>query len=265
MTRRRGLAVTASRAVLRFVLRLGAAAAAAGLLLAALPVSVVAVTALAVAWLRGWPPRRLYAGALWCGPMVAAWLAATAVEGTGRWRVAQAPYRAWLGMWHLGAAGSLPAAAAVIAPAAIPLGLVAGALAWSYRIRSLATGAGGLSPDAAVSFDLRRWRHQVTSAQASIAAPGSVPLTTRDGSLVAGAVIRTVGHPVRLVARLPYQRNARAPGSDRHQRDGQDHAAAAVVGRFHGDRAAAARSRAGPAAAAGGAGLQRRRGRPPNR
>jgi hypothetical protein len=138
--------------------------------------------------------------------MVAVWLAATAVEGTGGWRVAQAPYRAWLAMWHLGAAGSVPAAAAVIAPAAIPLGLAAGGLAWSYRIRSMETGAGGLSPDAAVSFDLRRWRHQVRSAQARIAAPGSLPLTMRDGWLVTGAVIRTVGHPARQIALIPYPR-----------------------------------------------------------
>jgi hypothetical protein len=109
-------------------------------------------------------------------------------------------------MWHLGAAGSVPAAAAVIAPAAIPLGLAAGGLAWSYRIRSMETGAGGLSPDAAVSFDLRRWRHQVRSAQARIAAPGSLPLTMRDGWLVTGAVIRTVGHPARQIALIPYPR-----------------------------------------------------------
>jgi hypothetical protein len=109
-------------------------------------------------------------------------------------------------MWHLGAAGSIAAAAAVVAPGAIPLGLAAGALAWSYRIRSMETGAGGLSPGASVSFDLRRWRHQARSAQARIAAPGAVPLTTRNGDLVAGAVIRTVGHPARQAALIPYPR-----------------------------------------------------------
>ncbi len=129
-----------------------------------------------------------------------------AAPGSAGWRVAAAPYRAWLAMWHLGAAGSIAAAAAVVAPGAIPLGLAAGALAWSYRIRSMETGAGGLSPGASVSFDLRRWRHQARSAQARIAAPGAVPLTTRNGDLVAGAVIRTVGHPARQAALIPYPR-----------------------------------------------------------
>src|SRR5580658_7316713 len=98
-------------------------------------------------------------------------------------------------MWHRGAAGSYPAAAAVIAPAAIPAGLAAGGLAWSYRIRSMQTGSGGLAPDSAVAFDLRQWRHQARSARARVAAPGAVPLTSRNGSLVAGAVIRSVNHP----------------------------------------------------------------------
>ena len=44
------------------------------------------------------------------------------------------------------------------------------------------------------------------SAQARIAAPGAVPLLTRSGDFVAGAVIRAVGHPDRLLARLPASR-----------------------------------------------------------
>lgn len=152
-------ALAAARAAVRVTFRILASAAAAALLIAALPVSAVASAAAAAAWLRGWPPRRLYHAALWCAPMVAVWLAATALEdpaadgsalgaapGSAGWRIAAAPYRAWLAMWHLGAAGSIAAAAAVVAPGAIPLGLAAGALAWSYRIRSMETGAGGLSP-----------------------------------------------------------------------------------------------------------------------
>jgi hypothetical protein len=202
----RWVSLLAVRAAARAAGRVLAGAAAIALIVVALPVSLVAAASAVLAWLRGWPPRRLYAAALWCGPMVAVWLAATAVQDSSAARVAQAPYRAWLAMWHLGATGALPAAAAVIAPAAIPLGLAAGGLAWSYRIRAMETGAGGLSPDAGVSFDLRRWRHQVRSAQARIAAPGSVPLTMPGGWLVAGAVIRAVGHPARQIARIPYQR-----------------------------------------------------------
>ena len=116
-----------------------------------------------------------------------------------------APYHAWLAMWHLGAVGSVAMAAVTIAPSAIPLGLLAGGLAWSYRIYSMQTGAGGLSPSSPIVFDVRQWRRQVRSARARLAAPGSVPLTIGDG-VVAGAVIRAVGHPQRPIAVLPYAR-----------------------------------------------------------
>src|SRR5262249_36619744 len=121
-------------------------------------------------------------------------------------QVAQAPYLAWLAMWEGGAAGWYAAAAAMIAPAAIPAGLAAGGLCWAYRIRSMATGSGGLAPDSAAAFDRRQWRHQARSAQARIAAPGAVALTTRDGDLVAGAGIRAAGHPARGIASIPYAR-----------------------------------------------------------
>ena len=68
------------------------------------------------------------------------------------------------------------------------------------------TGTGGLSATAPITFDLRQWRHQVRAARARIAAPGAVPLLGRGGDIVVGAVIRTVQHPVREVARVPYQR-----------------------------------------------------------
>ena len=132
----------AARAAFR-LLRLTTAAA---LAVAAAPVSLVAAGSAAGAWLRGWPPARLYRAAAFCGPMVIAWLAATAAA-TRSWRsVAAAPYLAWLAMWQHVAAGRYLEAAAIIAPAAIPLGLLAGGMAWSYRIRSMETGSGGLSP-----------------------------------------------------------------------------------------------------------------------
>src|SRR5580704_9888507 len=192
----------ATRAAFR-LLRLTAAAA---LAVAAAPVSLVAAGSAAGAWLRGWPPARLYRAAAFCLPMVIAWLAATAAA-TRSWRsVAAAPYLAWLAMWRQVAAGSYLDAAAIIAPAAIPLGLLAGGMAWSYRIRSMETGSGGLSPGSAVAFDLRQWRHQVRSARAMIAAPGSLPLTTGNGAIVAGAVIRAVGHQPGRIASIPYRR-----------------------------------------------------------
>jgi hypothetical protein len=218
----RYLTLVALRGAVRLAGRLLRLAATAAVLVAAAPVTLVAGCAVALAWLNGWPPRRLYLAALWCLPMVAVWLAGTALRwgapgpGPGGVQVAQgasgvayavasAPYHAWLAMWHLGAAGSVVAAAVTIAPAAIPLGLLAGGLAWSYRIYSMQSGAGGRSPGAPVAFDVRQWRHQVRAARARIAAPGSVPLVSR-GGVVAGAVIRAIGHPQRPVAVLPYAR-----------------------------------------------------------
>ncbi len=199
-------AAPARGAAARLTLRVLRAGCATALIAAALPVSVVAAVSLWLAWLLGWPPARLGRAALSCAPMVAVWLAATAVTGRTATAVAEAPQAAWLAMWHLGAAGRYPAAAIVIAPAAIPLGLAAGAVAWSRRIRSMQAGTAGLSPAAAAAFDRRQWRHQARTARARIAAPGSVPLTSRNGSVVPGAVIRVVGHPARPVAEIPYQR-----------------------------------------------------------
>src|SRR5215472_14165533 len=84
-------------------------------------------------------------------------------------------------MCHLAAAGSVLLAAVTIAPVAVPLGLLAGALAWSRRILAMRTGTGGLTPSAPAAFDRRQWRHQVRSARARIAAPGAVPLLSRNG------------------------------------------------------------------------------------
>jgi hypothetical protein len=212
---RQYLALLALRAAARGLRRLVKLTATVTLLVAAAPVSLVAACAATFAWLSGWPPRRLYAAALWCLPMLAVWLAASAVTAPGSagvphgpawYRVADAPYHAWLAMWRLATSGHWPAAAVAIAPAAIPLGLLAGGLAWSYRIYRMETGSGGLSPGSAISFDRRQWRRQVRSARARITAPGSVPLTYRNGDVVIGATIRAVRHPGRPVTALPYPR-----------------------------------------------------------
>ena len=176
------------------------------LLVLAWPVTLVGAYAATLAWFLGWPPRQLYRAAAWCLPMVAAWLAALAVAGQPWPRVAGAPYFAWLAMWHGVRAGRYLLAAVSIAPAAIPLGLLAGGLAWAGRIYSLETGSGGLTPSAPATFDRRQWRHQARTARARIAAPGAVPLLLPNGSIVAGATIRAVRHPARALAVLPYPR-----------------------------------------------------------
>ncbi|MGH3275726.1 MAG: hypothetical protein ACRDNZ_15550, partial [Streptosporangiaceae bacterium] len=206
----RWLTVLAVRAVIAVMARLAIYLAAitllAGLLIAAAPVVVVAAASVWAAWLRGWPPRRLYEAAGWLLPMVLTWLAATAIDARAWQPVVEAPQLAWLAMWRLLAAGDVPAALVVIAPAALPLGIAAGGAAWSYRVRAMAAAAGGISPGSAVSFDRRQWRHQVRSAQARIAASGAVPLTTRAGDVVIGSVIRAVGHPAGELVALPYAR-----------------------------------------------------------
>jgi hypothetical protein len=202
----RYLGFLALRAAVRALGRVISVAASVGLLVLVLPVSLAGGYALALAWFLGWPPRQLYRAAAWCLPMLAAWLAALAAAGETWAQLAAAPWTAWLDMWHDLAAGHYGLAAVTVAPPAIPLGLLAGGLAWSWRIYSLETGSGGLSPSAPAAFDRRQWRHQVRTARARISAPGAVPLVRRDGSVVAGATIRTVRHPARPLTAIPYPR-----------------------------------------------------------
>jgi hypothetical protein len=222
-------------AVARGLLRLTAAAVILALAVAVAPVTLVAAGAAAAGWWRGCPPRRLYAAAAWCLPMVLAWLAAVAVWpvrasgaglppsgraarplGTGMppgvgpgpfWlRVAAAPYRAWLAMAHLAEHGHLAVAAIAAAPPAIPLGIAAGGLAWAYRRFRMETGVGGLTPAAPAAFDERLWRRQVRTAKAMLAAPGALPLISPNGHVVTGATIRSVRHRAGRAAAIPYSR-----------------------------------------------------------
>ena len=203
---RRYLGFLMLRALARLIwrlLRIGVLVAA---LILAAPAVLVAAYAAALAWFLGWPPRQLYRAAAWCLPMLAAWLAAMAADGRPWPQLAAAPYLAWLAAWHQAAAGSYLKAAVTVAPLAIPVGLLAGGLAWSWRIYTMETGSGGLAPSAPAAFDQRQWRHQVRTARARIAAPGSVPLLSRDGSVIAGATIRAVRQPARPLAVLPFPR-----------------------------------------------------------
>jgi hypothetical protein len=182
--------------------RLLAATGAALIALAFAPVTLVAAISVTAAWHNGWPPVRLYRAAAWCLPMLAVWLAATAISRHSLEPAVAAPHLAWLSFRR----HRYLAAATLLAPLAVPAGLLAGGWVWSLRIASMAALAGGRSPAAAARFDARQWRHQVRAAQARIAAPGAVPLVTAKGDFVAGSVIRTVGHPVRPLAQLPASR-----------------------------------------------------------
>jgi hypothetical protein len=191
------------------------------------PVTIVAGCAFWYGWWHGIAPRRIYAAALWCLPMVAAWLAAVAawpVRATGArgdrvtaypagvgpgapwFRAVAAPYRALDAMWQLAGQGHLVAAAIATAPLAIALGILAGGAGWEYRGFRMRAGAGGLTPEAPAAFDARQWNHQARAARALIAAPGSLPLISRGGHVVAGATIRTVRHRAGRAAAIPYER-----------------------------------------------------------
>ena len=211
------------RAAGRGLLRLAWCAAVGGAAVLLAPVTLVAAAAFWYGWWRGVPPRRVGGAALWCLPMVAAWLIAVAAwpagDGAGGpwFRVAAAPYRAFSAMWQLAGHGHPVAAVIAAAPPAVPLGIAAGALGWAYRRLRMRSGAGGLTPESPGAFDSRQWRHQVRAARALIAAPGSLPLLSRRGDVVTGATIRAVGPGAG-------QRGAGQTGEARHR----DHRALAI-------------------------------------
>lgn len=167
--------------VVRVVAWLVAAVVAAALVAAAWPLVVAGLWAYVAAWAAGWPPRRLVVAAGWCVPMVAAFEVAYLVAGDGAWQVAAwSPAESWVRAWHALAAGSWLRAMVIIAPTAIPLGLVAGAVGWRLRIGLIESGAAGWSPGAAVAFDERQWKRAVRSASWRVHAPGGPPLDSAD-------------------------------------------------------------------------------------
>jgi hypothetical protein len=181
------------------------AGAAGGLLAAAWPLAVAGLWAYAAAWTAGWPPRRLAVAAVWCLPMLVTFAVAWGLEGGGWLAGAEAPWLAWARAWQALAAGEWARAMTVIAPAAIPAGLLAGAGLWRARIAMIASGAAGWSPGAAVAFDERQWKRSVRSASWRVRAPGGVPLVSSRGGVLLGAVIRTVGHRAGRVLELPWR------------------------------------------------------------
>jgi hypothetical protein len=188
--------MTRRSAIGALVIRMGWIAAAAVFAVALAPVTLVAAVGVTLAWWYGWQRDRLYHAAAWCLPMLAVWLTAGLISST----MAATPHATWLAVTR----GDYLAAAIFVLPVAAPAGLLVAAWTWSQRLRSMAARAGGRSPAAAISFDQRQWRHQVRAAKRRIAGP--VPLLTARGEFVAGAVIRTVGHRDRTLARLPVSR-----------------------------------------------------------
>jgi len=126
-------------------------------------------------------------------------------------------------MWRLGVSGRVAQAAVMIARlrSARPAG---GGLAWAVRTYRMETGTWPV-PGSAISFDRRQWRRQARSARARIAAPGSVPLTYRNGTWSSAA--RSGGTASgETHRRSPLLPAALAPGRNRHDRHREDDVAA---------------------------------------
>jgi hypothetical protein len=173
-------------------------------LVAAWPVTLVGALGWGAAWLRGWPPARLYRAAAWSLPMTGVYVLAAALQVHTWQGLALAPVDGWLAASRLLLRARVAEAVLVTAPWAVPAGLAAGGAAWARHCWAVTTGLSGGSAFAAASFDLRQWRHQAAAARGALASPGIVPLATRGGTAVpAGPVIRAVGARWRPVLAVP--------------------------------------------------------------
>jgi hypothetical protein len=173
------------------------------IVVAAWPVTIVAVAGSAAAWLRGWPSVRLVRTAACFLPFTAAWLVLEAVR-LDSWRPIGSvlihdwePSRQWL--TGLGATGAFLRMSLV----AIPAGLALATLAWWWRNYAMNAGIGGWLASAPITFDERQWKHQARRARGVNKAPGSVPLLSRGSLIPVGGTIRTIGHRWRSVFTVP--------------------------------------------------------------
>jgi hypothetical protein len=173
------------------------------LAVAAWPITSVAVIGYGAAWLRGWPPARLWHAACWSLPMTAVYFIGQGLRLRSWSAVALAPVNDWADAWRLLAAHAIVRAGLLVAPVAVPAGLALGGLWWAWRIYAVTTGLAGQTASAPVWFDERQWRHQVRSARGRAAAPGAVPLLTGRGLVAVGATIRAIGHRWRPVLAVP--------------------------------------------------------------
>lgn len=164
---------------------------------AAWPVTFVAATGYAAAWLRGWPPVRLYRVAAPALAMTAVWVLALVA-----WQPA-APARAWEHSWRHPAAVPAIRAFLLLAPAAVPAGLALAGLAWAWRIYAIGTGLRGITASAPITFDARQWKRQVRTARGRVNAPGAVPLLASRGRIPVGGTIRAIGHRWHPVFTVP--------------------------------------------------------------
>jgi hypothetical protein len=161
--------------------------------IAAWPVTVVTAAGYTAAWLRGWPPVRLYRAAAWSLPVTAAWLITLEIQVPG-FLAARDPRRTWAGGWDHLTTARLAGVFAALAPAVLPAGLALAGLVWAWRNYAITAGLGGKMASAPITFDARQWGRQVRTAQGLTHAPGAVPLLARGNKIPVGGTIRAIGH-----------------------------------------------------------------------
>ena len=161
---------------------------------AAWPVTVVTAAGYTAAWLRGWPPVRLYRAAAWSLPVTAAWLVDLEIRVPG-FLAARDPRRTWAGGWDHLTITRLAGVFTALAPAVLPAGLALAGLVWAWRNYAITAGLGGKMASAPITFDARQWNRQVRTAQGLTHAPGAVPLLARGNKIPVGGTIRAIGHP----------------------------------------------------------------------
>jgi hypothetical protein len=161
---------------------------------AAWPVTVVTAAGYITAWLRGWPPVRLYRAAAWSLPVTAAWLITLEIQ-VPWFLAARDPRRTWAGGWDHLTTARLGGVFAALAPAVLPAGLALAGLVWAWRNYALTAGLGGKMASAPITFDARQWGRQARTAQGLTRAPGAVPLLARGNKIPVGGTIRAIGHP----------------------------------------------------------------------
>jgi hypothetical protein len=199
------LKLTAALWLLRKAVKAAGWLTLAALAVAAWPLTLAAATGYLAAWLRGWPPSRLWHAAAWCLPMTAVYAIGQAIRLRAWQAVALAPVDDWGHAWRLLAAHSMIRAGLLAAPVAVPAGLAVAGVLWAWRIYAISTGLAGLTASAPITFDARQWRRQARAARGRAAAPGAVPLLTRGGNVVIGATIRAIRHPWRPILAVPYR------------------------------------------------------------
>ena len=162
--------------------------------IAAWPVTVVTAAGYTAAWLRGWPPARLYRAAAWSLPVTAAWLVYLEIRVPG-FLAARDPRQTWAGGWDHLTTTRLVGVFAALAPAVLPAGLALAGLIWAWRNYAITAGLGGKMASAPITFDARQWNRQVRTARGLTHAPGAVPLLARGNKIPVGGTIRAIGHP----------------------------------------------------------------------